>query len=94
MDERGVGGHRDVAGFHQLHDFVLLAIVFQLHLLTIYFHGGFRVVVDLHVHLVAHFTCDRKVNLLVEVKAESLSAVGCERWVVDFLEVTTHLQVG
>ena len=94
MDECGVGGHADVAAFDEFDDLVLLAVVLQFHLLGVHVHGGFGVVVDVHVHLVAHLTCDAEVDLLVEVEAEGLPSVGSQRGVLDVLVGAAQLQLG
>ena len=78
MDERGVGRHRDITGLHELHNLVLLAVVFQLHLLGIDFHCGLRVVVDVHVDLISYFSSHGEVDFLIEVEPEGLAAVSSE----------------
>ena len=67
LDERGIGGERDVARLDELDNLILLAVVLQLHVLRIVVEGGVGVVVEVHVHLVAYLTVHAEVNLLVEV---------------------------
>ena len=54
MHERRVGGERHVAALDELDDLVLLAVILQLHVLRVEVEGGVGVVVEVHVHLVAH----------------------------------------
>ena len=94
VDKRVVRGERDVAGLDELDDLVLLALIFQLEVLCVEVEGGVGVVVEVHVHLVAHLTVDREVDLLVEVEGRRLAVADGQRGVVDVLQRGTHLQLG
>ena len=91
LDERGVGWEGYVARLHELDDLVLLAIILQLHVLRIIVEGGIGVIVQVHVHLVAHLTVHVEVDFLVKVHHRGLAVADRERWVVDALLVDAKL---
>ena len=85
-------GH--VTGLHELDDLVLLAVVFQLQVLRVEVEGGISVVVQVHVHLVAHLAVHVQVDFLVKVEGGRLAVTDRQRGVVDALDVGTQLQLG
>ena len=91
--QRRVGGERHVAAFHQLDDLVFLAVVFQFHVLGVVVERGIGVVVQVHVHLVAHLSVDAQVNLLVEVHRRGLAVADRQRRIVHILHRGTQLQL-
>ena len=94
LDERVVGGERDIAGLNEFDDFVLLALVAQLQVLGIPVGSGIGVVVERHVDLIAHLTRHIDIDFLVEVDGLGLTVALRQRGVVDTLEVGTQLQFG
>ena len=94
LDERVVGGERDIASLNEFDDFVLLALVAQLQVLGIPVGGGIGVVVERHVDLIAHLTRHIDIDFLVEVDGLGLTVALRQRGVVDILEVGTQLQFG
>ena len=76
--ERRVAGEGDVARLYELDDLVFLAVVLQLHVLRVEVEGGVGVVVEVHVHLVAHLAVDTEVDLLVEVHLRRLTVADGE----------------
>ena len=87
-----VGRHGDVAGFHQFDYLILLAVVFQFQVLLVVVEGGVRVVVQAHVHLVAHLGIYGHVYLHVEVQTEGAASAGSKGGVVRRLHVAAYLQ--
>ena len=87
-----VGRHGNVASLHQFYYLVLLALVLQFQVLRIVVKGGIRVVVQVHVHLVAHLGIDGHVYLHVEVQTEGTSAAGGKCGVVRGLHVGAYFQ--
>ena len=81
-DQTRIGGHRYVARLDQFHDFVLFSLVTQFELLRVEVKCSVGVVVEIHVHLVAHFSVEREVHFLVEVKAEDAAVAFGQRGVV------------
>ena len=55
--------------------------------------GGIGVVVQVHVHLVAHLTIQTQVDLLVEVETGGLAVTDGQRGILDILQRGTHLQL-
>ena len=53
-----VAGEGYISCLDELDDFVLLAIVLQLHVLRVEVEGGFCVVIQIQVYLVAHLTIE------------------------------------
>ena len=94
LHERRVAGERYVTAFHELYDLILLAVVLQLHVLRVEVEGGVGVVVQVHVHLVAHLTVDVEVNLLVEVHRCLVAVAHRQRGVVYLLVGGAKLQLG
>ena len=93
-DERRVGGERHVACLHELDDLVFLAVVLQLHVLRVVVEGGVGVVVEVHVHLVAHLSVDVEVDLLIKLHHRGLAVADGQRGVVHTLLVDAKLQLG
>ena len=94
LHQRVVGREAHVASLHQLDDFVFLSIELQLQVLRVVGEGGVGVVVQIHVQLVAYFTVDVQVNLLVEVEAGGLSVTDRQAGVVDVLQRAAQFQFG
>ena len=92
--ERRVGGERHVASLDELHNLVLLAVVLQLETLRVEVERSVGVVVEVHVHLVAHTTVQTNVYLLVEVHRGGLAVAHGQRRVVDALHRGAELQLG
>ena len=92
--ERRVGGERHVARLDELHNLVLLAVVLQLEALRVEVERSIGVVVEVHVHLVAHTSVQTHVYLLVEVHRGGLAVAHGQRRVVDALHRGTELQLG
>ena len=92
--QRVVRGEAHVTTFHQLDDFIFLAVVLQLQVLGIEIERGVSVVVQVHIHLVAHLTVHAEVDLLVEVERRGLTVADGQRGVVDALDVHAQLQFG
>ena len=81
-DQTRIGGQRYVARLDQFHDFVLFSLVTQFELLRVEVKRGVGVVVEIHVHLVAHFSVEREVHFLVKIKAEDAAVAFGQRGVV------------
>ena len=94
LHERGVAGEGDVAGLYELDDLVLLTVVFQFKVLCVIVKGRVGVVVEVHVHLIAHLAVHVEVDLLVEVHRRRLAVANGERRVVDVFQCGTKLQFG
>ena len=94
LHQRVVRGEGDVTGLDQLDDLVFLAFIAQLDVLCVEVEGGVGIVVQRHVHLVAHLTRHVQVDLLVEVDGFGITVGLRQRWVVDALQRTTQLQFG
>ena len=93
MDEGRVGREGDVAALYELDDFVLLAVVFQLHVLGVEIEGGIGVVVEVHIDLVTDLSRHVEVDLLVEVESSLLSASHRQRGVVNIGIGAAELQL-
>ena len=81
-DQTRVRPHRHVTRFDEFHDFVLLSLVAQFELLRVEVESRVGVVVEVHVHLVAHLTVEREVHFFVKVKAEDAAVAFGQRGVV------------
>ena len=92
--ERRVGGERHVACLDELHYLVFLAVVLQLEALRVEVERSVGVVVEVHVHLVAHASVKTHVYLLVEVHRGGLAVAHGQRRVVDALHRGAELQLG
>ena len=91
--ERVVRWERHITGLYQFDDLILLALIFQFEVLRVEVEGGVGVVVQVHVHLVAHPSVHVQVDLLVEVEGCSLAVAHGQRGVVYLLDVAAHLQL-
>ena len=69
LHQRVVGWEGDVTSLYQFDDFVLLTLVAQLQVLGIEVERSISVVVQVHVHLIAHLTIDVQIDFLVKVDA-------------------------
>ena len=94
LDERGVGGEGHVARLHQFHNLILLALIAQLDVLAVEVEGGVGVVVQTHVHLVAHLTREVEVDFLVEVEGSGLAVADGQRGIVDVFQRGTQFEFG
>ena len=94
LDETGIRGERHVSTLNELHDFVFLSIVFQLQVLRVEVHRGLGVVVEVHVHLVAHLSVDAQVDFLVEVHRGGLAVSDGQRGILNVLQRGAKLQFG
>ena len=94
LDKRRVAREGNITRLNQLDDFILLAVILQLHVLRIVVEGGIGVVIQVEVHLVANLTVQIQINLLIEVHHRGLSVADRQRRVVDILLVDTKLQFG
>ena len=92
--QRVVGGEGHIASFHQLDDFVFLALILQFEVLRIEVERGIGVVVQVHVDLVAHLTIHAQVDLHVEVESRGLAVSGRQTGVIHTLERSAHFQFG
>ena len=92
--QRVVRGEAYISALHQFDDFVFLAVILQFHVLCVEVKGGIRVVVQVHVHLVAHLAVHVQVDFLVEVKTGGLAVTDRQRGVVDVLHRGTQFQFG
>ena len=93
-DERRVAGERHIAGLHEFYDFVFLAVVFEFDVLGVVVESGIGVVVEVHLHLVAHRAVHVQVDFLVEIDLCGLAVVHGERGVVDVFHRGTEFQLG
>ena len=89
-----VGREADIAALDELDDFVFLALVFEFEILGVVVEGGVGVVVQVHLHLVAHLAGHREVDFLVEVEAGRVSAVDGDGGIVHVLHVDAQLEFG
>ena len=94
LDKRRVAREGNITRLNQFDDFILLAIILQLHVLRIIVEGGIGVVIQVEIHLVANLTVQIQINLLIEVHHRGLSVADRQRRVVDILLVDTKLQFG
>ena len=94
LDKRRVAREGNITRLNQLDNFILLAVILQLHVLRIVVEGGIGVVIQVEVHLVANLTVQIQINLLIEVHHRGLSVADRQRRVVDILLVDTKLQFG
>ena len=94
VNERIVRGEGDVAGLHQLDNLVFLAVVLQLQVLRVEVERRIGVVVQVHVHLVAHLSVDAQVDFLVEIEGGGVTVADGQRRVVDVLLRHAYLQLG
>ena len=69
-NERRLRGHRHITRLNEFDNLVFLPLVAQFEILCIKVERGFRVVVEVHIHLVTHLSVERKIHLFVEVKAK------------------------
>ena len=92
--QRRIAGKRNISRLHQLDDFVFLAVVFQFQVLRVEVTGGIGVIVQIHVHLVAHLAVHAQVDFLVEVHVGGLAVADGQRRVVDVLHGGPELQFG
>ena len=90
--QRVVRGEGNVTSLNQLDDFVLFAFIAQLQVLGIKVERGIGVVVQVHVHLVAHLTIDIQIDFLVKVNTLGLTVTLRQRGIVDVLQCGTQLQ--
>ena len=90
--QRVVRWERHISRLYQLDDFILLAFVLQLQVLCIKVEGSIGVVVQVHVHLVAHPSVQVQVHLLIKVEGCSLTVADRQRGVIGLLDVTSNLQ--
>ena len=93
-DEGGVGGEADVTRFNEFDNFVLLTFVAQLQILGVKGECRIGVVVEVHVHLVAHLTVEVKVDFLVEVKSKHLAILFRKRGIINVAHIGANLQFG
>lgn len=66
FDERRVGREGDVARLNEFDDFIFLAVVLQFHVLCIEIEGSIGVVIQVHVHLIAHLSVDVEIDFLIK----------------------------
>mgnify|MGYP000425330046 CR=1 FL=1 len=90
----GIGADRiqrnhDVAVNH-----IFLAVVLQFHVLCIEIEGGIGVVIQVHVHLIAHLSVDVEIDFLIKIHHRRLSVADRQRRIVDALLVDTELKFG
>ena len=93
LHQRVVRWERHITRLHQLDNLVLLTLVAQFDVLRVEVEGGVGVVVQVHVHLIAHLTVHVQVNLLVKVYGLGTTVAFRQRGVVYNLQVTTQLQL-
>ena len=94
LHQRVVAREGDISALHQFYYLVLLALVAQFHVLSIVVEGRVGVVVQVHVHLVAHLTVHAQVYFLVEVHRRRFPVTYRQRRVVDVVERCAKLQLG
>ncbi len=94
LDKRRVAREGNVARLNQLDDFILLAVILQLHVLRIIVEGGIGVVIQVEVHLVANLTVFRFRLIFSSKFIIVVFGCGWQRRVVDVLLVDTKLQFG
>ena len=87
-----VAGKRHIAGLYEFDDIILLAVILEFEVLRVIVEGGLGVVVEVHVHLVAHLSRKREIDFLVEVETKGLATVGGQCRVVHVFHVGPHLQ--
>ena len=73
LDQGVVGGEGDITRLDEFDNLILLTLITQFDVLGVEVEGGIGVVVQVHVHLVAHLTRHVQVNLLVEIDRLRLS---------------------
>ena len=94
FDERRVGREGDVARLNEFDDFIFLAVVLQFHVLCIEIEGGIGVVIQVHVHLIAHLSVDVEIDFLIKIHHRRLSVADRQRRIVDALLVDTEFEFG
>ena len=94
LDERGVAGKGYIARLNQLDNLIFLAIILQLHVLGIVVEGGIGVVIQVHVHLIAHLSVDVEIDFLIKIHHRCLTVADRQRRIVDVLLVDTELEFG
>jgi len=94
LHQRRVAGERHIARLYELDDLVFLAVILQFHVLRVDIHRGIGVVIQVHVHLVAHLAVDVQIDFLVEIHRRCLAVADGQRGIVDALERGTKLQFG
>ena len=94
FDERRVGREGDVARLNEFDDFIFLAVVLQFHVLCIEIEGGIGVVIQVHVHLIAHLSVDVEIDFLIKIHHRRLSVADRQRRIVDVFLVDTELEFG
>ena len=87
-----IGWHGHVASLHQLDYLVFLAIVFQLQVLSIIVKRCIRIILQIEIHLVAHFGRNAQVYLHIKVQTKGFSATGGQSGIVRRLHIATNLQ--
>ena len=92
--QRVIRGEGDVTRFNELDNLVFLAFVAQLQVLAIKVEGSIGVIVQRHIHLVAHLTRDVDIDFLVEVNGLGLAITLRQRGIVYILEIGTQLEFG
>ncbi len=92
--EVGVGRHAHVAGLNEFYYFVFLALVAEFEVLRVKVEGGFGVVVEVHVHLVADLSVEAEVDFLIEVETEHLAVAFGKGGVVGVSGVGADFQFG
>ena len=85
-------GH--ITCLNKFNNLVLLTFIFQIEVFLIEIKGSIGVVVDFHVDLVAHLTCNIQVHLLVKIEGRRLTVADRKRGVLDILQRGTQLQFG
>ena len=88
--QRWVGRHAHITRFNEFDNFIFFTLVAQLQALCVKVEGRFRVIVKVHVYLVAHFTIEAQVNFFIKVKAKNLAVALWKTWVVCETSVSTN----
>ena len=94
LDERRVGREGDVARLNEFDDFIFLAVVLQFHVLCIKIEGSIGVVIQIHIHLIAHLSVDVEIDFLIKIHHRRLTVADRQRRIVDALLVDTELKFG
>ena len=91
--QRRSGGHGHVAGFHQLHYIVLLALVRKLQILRVEIKRGVGVVAHVEFKPVAHRRAYSSLYLLVEIKIRLPARIQSQSRIVGLVALHAHRQL-
>ena len=91
--QRVIGGECHITCLYQFDDFIFFTFIAQFDVLGIEVKGSIGVVIQIHVHLIAHLTRYVQIDFLIEINSLGVSVAFWQRGIVNALEVGTQFQL-